>query len=67
MFLMLKSDYLYASNSIVSKQEERFESTINTYQNFSNKYDHSQYINEAKSIYEASIKNLSKIKTNEQE
>jgi len=67
MFLMLKSDYLYAVNSIESKQEERYQNTITIYQNFSNKYTNSEYMGQAKSIYEASVKNMNKLKTNEQE
>ncbi|MFI5134475.1 MAG: outer membrane protein assembly factor BamD [Chitinophagales bacterium] len=67
MFLMLKADYLYAINSITSKQEERFQTTISTYQNFTNKYTNSEYLGQAKSIYEASVKNMNKLKTNEQE
>jgi len=65
MFLILKSDYLYAVNSVVSKQPERYETAINTYQNFTNKYNNSLYQSQAKNIYEASVKNLSKIKPNE--
>jgi outer membrane protein assembly factor BamD len=65
MYLMLKSDYLYALNSIPSKQEERYEDAVKTYQNYSNKYPEGKFSSEAKSIYETSVRNLNKIKSNE--
>jgi len=65
MFLILKSDYYYALNSVPNKQQERFETTITTYQNFTNKYTSSKYQTDAQNIYEASVKNLNKIKTND--
>jgi outer membrane protein assembly factor BamD len=65
MFLMLKADYLYALNSVSAKQQERFEETIATYQNYVSKYSGGEYGNQAKDIYEASIKNLNKLKPDE--
>ena len=34
MFLALKSNYLYAENSVITKKVERFEETIKSYHNF---------------------------------
>ena len=65
MFLIVKSDYYYALNSVPNKQEERYESAINSYKTFTNKYTSSQYQNEAQNIYEASVKNINKLKTND--
>ncbi|HYV94052.1 MAG TPA: outer membrane protein assembly factor BamD [Chitinophagales bacterium] len=65
MFMQLKSDYLYAVKSIPGKQPERYRTTITAYQTFTSRYSNSKYLDEAKTIYEASLKNLSKIKTND--
>lgn len=67
MFMVIKSNYLYALNSVPSKQPERYQSTIDSYQLFASKYNSSSYLPEAKNIYETSAKNLTKIKTDEQE
>ena len=65
MFMELKSDYLYALNSIPGKQPERYQKAISAYQTFTARYNKSKYIDDAKNIYEASLKNLNKIKTND--
>ncbi|MEO6441277.1 MAG: outer membrane protein assembly factor BamD [Chitinophagales bacterium] len=67
MFMIIKSNYLYALNSIPVKQKERYQTTIDSYQIFANKYSGSAYLNEAKNLYETSTKNITKIKTDEQE
>jgi outer membrane protein assembly factor BamD len=67
MFMVIKSNYLYALNSIPAKQKERYMATIDSYQLFSNKYSTSSYIGEAKDLYESTNKNLTKIDVNEQE
>lgn len=66
-FLQLKSSYLYAVNSITSKQPVRYENTITAYETFATRYSKSVYLGEAKDIYASSLKNLNKLKTNEQE
>lgn len=65
MFMIVKSNYLYALNSIPSKQKERYQTTIDSYQVFANKYSGSTYIREAQNLYETSTKNITKIKTDE--
>ena len=65
--MVIKSNYLYALNSIPAKQKERYMATIDSYQLFSNKYSTSSYIGEAKDLYESTNKNLTKIDVNEQE
>lgn len=67
MFMIIKSNYLYALNSVPAKQKERYENTIESYRVFASKFSESTYLNEANDLYQTSTKNLNKIKTNEQE
>jgi outer membrane protein assembly factor BamD len=67
LFMIVKSNFLYASNSVTQKQRERYQNTIDSYQNFLVRYSTSPYLQEATNLYESSIKNLNKIKTDEQE
>lgn len=60
-FLIFKSSYLYASESILTKQEERFEETISLYKQFIKKHPESQYREEADEIFAsvtAKLKNI---------
>ena len=61
-FLKLKSCYLLAENSIASKKETRYNSAIDTYKRFTDKYQESTYAKEAEDIYLSAVKNLKKIK-----
>lgn len=65
MFMVVKSNYLFALNSVPAKQRERYQTTIESYQQFSNKFTESPYLSEAKNLYETSSKNITKIKTDE--
>lgn len=53
-FLVLQSNYLLAKKSIISKQKERFQSTIDEYYSFIAEFPNSKYSKEAKNIYEES-------------
>lgn len=57
-FLILKSSYLLADNSVPEKRRERFQSTVDEYYTFISEYPNSKYVNEAKKIYDASMKVL---------
>ena len=61
-FLILKSNYLLASNSVPSKKEERFNNTLKAYIKFADKYGKSKYIKEAESMYDNSNLQLAKLK-----
>lgn len=63
-FLIIKSYYLYAKNSIKSKQAERYNMTIKAYNNFAAKYKNSGFLKEATGYYESSIENINKLKNN---
>ncbi|HNV95776.1 MAG TPA: outer membrane protein assembly factor BamD [Bacteroidales bacterium] len=51
LFLILKSSFIYAQNSVEEKKKERMADTINEYYTFSGEFPNSTYINEAKKIY----------------
>lgn len=55
LYLILRSNYLYASNSIREKQVERYQKTVDEYYNFISEYPESKYIRSAKSMYEKSL------------
>ena len=51
-FLILKSKYHLAQQSVKDKVKERLENTIDEYYGFLNEYPSSKYLNEAKRIFE---------------
>ncbi|MBS3806716.1 MAG: outer membrane protein assembly factor BamD [Bacteroidales bacterium] len=57
-FLILKSQFLLASNSIKEKEQERYQSTLDAYYTFTSEYPDSEYSNEVKRIYQRTQKNL---------
>jgi outer membrane protein assembly factor BamD len=64
-FLIVKSNFLLAKNSIETKQEERFQNTIKAFEDFSEQYlESSKYMREAKDIETKSIAALKKMESN---
>lgn len=61
-FLIVKSSYLLAVNSIESKKEERLNETIENYHKFVDAYQDSEYIEKAESYYADAIRELDKMK-----
>ncbi|PKP17320.1 MAG: outer membrane protein assembly factor BamD [Bacteroidetes bacterium HGW-Bacteroidetes-21] len=59
-FLMLKSWYLYAQKSILSKQPERFQNTINEYYALIAEYPETQYLKEAQKIFADATEKITK-------
>ena len=59
-FLIIKSYYLLALNSIESKKQERFKMAIESYIKFIDGFPKSEYIKAAESIYTSALKNLEK-------
>lgn len=51
MFLRLKSSYLLAENSILEKQQERYQAAVDEYYSFLDEFPDSRYISEAEKIY----------------
>jgi len=62
LFLILKSNFLFASNSVDSKKVERFEESIKSYYTFVDSFKSSKFVNEAESFYISTIDELEKLK-----
>ena len=58
MFLILKSSYLLADNSIPSLQRERYQATVDEYYSFIGEFPEGSHTREANRMYEASNKYL---------
>jgi outer membrane protein assembly factor BamD len=61
-FLIVKSSYLLAINSVDSKKEERLSATIENYHKFVDSYAESKFLKEAEDYYADAIRELDKIK-----
>ena len=62
LFLIMKANYLYASNSIDSKKQERFQAAVDAYIVLITDYPQSKYIKDAEFVNKNSIKEINKIK-----
>ena len=58
MFLLLRSSYLLAVNSVPDKQKDRYQATVDEYYSFVTEFPEGKYTDEAKDMYEGSMKNL---------
>jgi outer membrane protein assembly factor BamD len=63
MFLLIKSNYLLAQNSIESKKGERYKQSAEAYIKFVDTFKSSKYLHEAESIYNSTLKAQEKIKS----
>jgi outer membrane protein assembly factor BamD len=61
-FLIVKSSYLLAINSVASKKEERLNNTIEYYHNFVDHFQDSKYIKKAEDFYADALRELDKMK-----
>ena len=61
-FLILKSSYLLAINSISTKKEIRFKGTLEAYHFFNDNYPESDYRKEAQQTYKKALKSLELLK-----
>lgn len=64
MFLMVKSNFLLAENSIEEKKLERYTETTKSYYNFVSAFPQSKMVNEAEKYFKNSLKELDRIKGN---
>ncbi len=55
MFLLLKSSYLLAKNSVESKLKDRYQAAVDEYYDFISEFPTGKFASDAKSMYEASI------------
>jgi outer membrane protein assembly factor BamD len=64
LFLILKSTYLLAENSIESKKKDRLQSTADEYLSFKSEFPESQYNKEAEKIFADTQRELEMYSTN---
>jgi len=64
-FMILRSSFLWAENSIESKQIERYEATIKEYDEFVSRFPDSRQVRDADVIKENSLKRIEKLRINE--
>jgi outer membrane protein assembly factor BamD len=55
MFMLVKSSYLLAYNSVRSKQKERYQDTIDEYYSFASEYPESKFMKEAQRLYKNAV------------
>lgn len=60
MFYLLKSIFLYAKNSVASKQRERYQQTVDAYLSFFSEFASSKYASEAADFYRIATRALGK-------
>jgi outer membrane protein assembly factor BamD len=58
MYLKLNSLYLYAQNSVPSKQKERYQTALDDYYSFIEEFPKSQYLKDVTRIYQSTSKVL---------
>jgi outer membrane protein assembly factor BamD len=62
-FLKLDSQFNYAAESVLNKQEERYFQVVDFYQNFVDLYPDSKYMRSAEQIYSKAVAELERIKS----
>jgi outer membrane protein assembly factor BamD len=63
-YLKVKTQYELAANSIITKQKDRFEETIDYYESFIDRYPNSRFTRDAEKLYDKSILQLNKLSVN---
>ncbi len=53
MFMILKSSYMLADKSVISKKRERFQNTVDEYYTFKSEFPESKYMHDADRFYRA--------------
>ncbi|MFH2141999.1 MAG: outer membrane protein assembly factor BamD [Bacteroidota bacterium] len=64
LFLILRSSYILAENSIEKKKLDRYQQTLTEYYALIDEYPQSSYLKRAEDIYDSSQKIIEKLKTN---
>ncbi len=62
-FLIIESDYKYAVNSVKNREGDRLQATIDAYLKFVDSYPKSDFLKEAQSLYDTSVKLKSQLNT----
>ena len=66
-YLIVRSSYLLAKNSISTKIEERLKATLDVYSQFKDNYPESEYLKELESTYNNTKETLTELKKNKDE
>lgn len=61
-YMIIKSSFKYAQQSILSKQVERYEDTMKEVVRFKKRYEESSYLKEVENIYETANNKIKKIR-----
>jgi outer membrane protein assembly factor BamD len=61
-FLTIKAQYLYAKNSLETRQEDRYNETILEYERFIERYPKSTYLKEANQLKESAVSGIEETK-----
>lgn len=61
-FLTIKAQYLYAKNSLETRQEDRYNETIQEYDRFIERYPKSTYLKEANQLKESALSGIEETK-----
>lgn len=61
-YLIIKSNFLLAKNSVLSKQEERYARTIDAYQDLESKFPESPYLKQAEDFYQSAVSSVKNFK-----
>lgn len=64
MYLILRSSYLLADNSVESKRKDRLQAAVDEYLSFSSEFPESKYIRDAERIHKSTQKTLELYSTN---
>lgn len=60
-YLIIRSYYLLALNSIEAKKQERFKASVDAYFKYVDKFPNGKHLKEAEMVYSSALKNLEKI------
>lgn len=64
LYLVLRSSFLLADNSVESKKKERLQSTVDEYFSFSSEFPESEFLKDAERMYKTTQKALESYSTN---
>jgi outer membrane protein assembly factor BamD len=67
MYLLLRSSFLLAENSVPARMKERFQSTVDEYYSFIGEFPQSQYVRDAQRMYDRADRFLKARDTGEEE
>ena len=63
MYLILRSNYLLAENSVPEKRTERYQSTLDEYYSFVAEFPVSKYTKDVEKMYKVTFDNSGKLET----